>query len=116
MLRDDIHIDPDVHGLLTHIEHGGMPHTWSLRNGLIFFDGCLYIPATSPCLYNLLARLLAHDGQLFLRQVALGIRGLPHEPPSFLARVILLQKMPHNSLDMVDVGFIDFTGYDLLHV
>lgn len=116
ILSDDIITDPKLWFLAGSIYTGDLPPAWSLRDGLIFFDGCLYIASSSACLHRVLAVLLQHGGEALLRQVAVGFRGLPQHEPCIPHGVLLLQELPATSISSANVLFIDLASHELFHM
>ncbi|GJN36477.1 hypothetical protein PR202_gb25338 [Eleusine coracana subsp. coracana] len=116
ILHDDVIINVELSFLAARISSDDTAPSWSLRDGLIFFDGCLYITASSARLHGLLTVLLKHIEEALLRQVAVGFRGLPQHGPFLPRGILFLQEMPNTSIDVVDVRFVDLAGNDLFHV
>ncbi|GJM95733.1 hypothetical protein PR202_ga12510 [Eleusine coracana subsp. coracana] len=68
-LRDVVITDLELSFLVARISSGDIAPAWSFRDGLIFFDGHLYIAAFLARLHRLLSALLKHGEEALLRQV-----------------------------------------------
>jgi hypothetical protein len=105
---------------LTILQHHGPRHiamsiidgtaapAWSIDQEFLFFDGCIYIPATSALLPNLLDVVLL-EGPTSVRHLTLG----QHQPPTpgaddtFPSSILLAAPWPQDIVPSATVIFHD---------
>lgn len=69
-IRWGIHHDLELIALSKRIMAGKAPCAWPTREGLIFFDACIYLPGLSGKLHRLLMELMSFLEEALLRYVA----------------------------------------------
>lgn len=101
---------PELHDITSDIINKSTTRAWSLDHGLLFFDGRLYIPATSPLLPDLLEALLI-DGRT--KNTNLLVMGF-HTPLliaaatyNFPSSILLTQPWPTGIIPSATVTFFD---------
>jgi hypothetical protein len=80
----------ELRTIATTIMEGQAARAWSMDQGLIFFDGCFYLPTASALLSDLL-QVLRRGGSANIELLALGT----HLPPT---HGVQLNRMPSHIL------------------
>lgn len=75
-LRDAVLQQRELRRIAIAIDDGSVAPAWSMDQGLLFFDGRLYIPAISPLLPDLL-QIVKREGPAGWELIALGCHSTP---------------------------------------
>ena len=103
---------PELRTIALAIINNATSGAWSLDQGILFFDGRFYIPASSPLLPDLLETLLLCGHTENLRLLAVGF----YTPPlmsaatyNFPASILLTHQWPQGIVPAATTVFFDDT-------